>query len=56
MMIHKIHTGETMGAAGLTYIIVGFGGSHNDFSDRPLSRHGSHRRGWPIPPSATCAM
>jgi len=33
MMIHKIHTGETMGAAGLSYIIVGFGGSHNDFSD-----------------------
>jgi OmcA/MtrC family decaheme c-type cytochrome len=33
MMIHKIHTGETMGAAGLTYTIVGFGGSHNDFSD-----------------------
>ncbi len=32
MMVHKIHTGETMGAAGLTYIIVGFGGSHNDFS------------------------
>ena len=33
MMVHKIHTGETMGAAGLTYTIVGFGGSHNDFSD-----------------------
>jgi OmcA/MtrC family decaheme c-type cytochrome len=32
MMVHKIHTGETMGAAGLTYIIVGYGGSHNDFS------------------------
>ena len=33
MMVHKIHTGEKMAAAGLTYIIVGFGGSHNDFSD-----------------------
>ncbi len=33
LMIHKIHTGETMGAAGLTYTIVGFGGSHNEFSD-----------------------
>jgi len=33
MMVHKIHTGETLGAAGLTYTIVGFGGSHNDFSD-----------------------
>jgi OmcA/MtrC family decaheme c-type cytochrome len=30
LMIHKIHTGEN----GLTpYVIVGFGGSHNDFSD-----------------------
>jgi len=33
MMIHKIHTGATLGAAGLSYIIVGYGGSHNDFSD-----------------------
>jgi OmcA/MtrC family decaheme c-type cytochrome len=33
LMIHKIHTGEKLGAAGLSYTIVGFGGSHNDFSD-----------------------
>jgi OmcA/MtrC family decaheme c-type cytochrome len=33
MMIHKIHTGETMGNAGLSYTIVGFGGSHNEFND-----------------------
>jgi OmcA/MtrC family decaheme c-type cytochrome len=33
LMIHKIHTGETTGAAGLTYTIVGYGGSHNEFSD-----------------------
>jgi OmcA/MtrC family decaheme c-type cytochrome len=33
LMIHKIHTGETMGAAGQSYVIVGYGGSHNDFSD-----------------------
>ncbi len=32
MMIHKIHTGETFAQAGLTYVIVGYGGSHNDFS------------------------
>jgi OmcA/MtrC family decaheme c-type cytochrome len=32
MMVHKIHTGATLGAAGLTYTIVGYGGSHNDFS------------------------
>ncbi len=31
MMIHKIHTGSKMGAAGTDYTIVGFGGSHNDF-------------------------
>jgi OmcA/MtrC family decaheme c-type cytochrome len=33
MMIHKIHTGEGLTAAGQNYTIVGFGGSHNDFSD-----------------------
>ena len=33
LMIHKIHTGEKLGAAGLNYTIVGNGGSHNDFSD-----------------------
>ena len=32
MMIHKIHTGSKFAAAGQTYSIVGFGGSHNDFS------------------------
>jgi OmcA/MtrC family decaheme c-type cytochrome len=33
MMVHKIHTGEKLAEAGLSYIIVGNGGSHNDFSD-----------------------
>jgi OmcA/MtrC family decaheme c-type cytochrome len=33
LMIHKIHTGEGLTAAGQNYTIVGFGGSHNDFSD-----------------------
>src|ERR1035437_4782043 len=33
LMIHKIHTGETMKSFNTTYIIVGFGGSHNDFTD-----------------------
>jgi OmcA/MtrC family decaheme c-type cytochrome len=32
MMIHKIHTGDQMKAFNRTYIIVGFGGSHNDFT------------------------
>jgi OmcA/MtrC family decaheme c-type cytochrome len=31
-MIHKIHSGETLGEAGLNYTIVGNGGSHNDFT------------------------
>jgi OmcA/MtrC family decaheme c-type cytochrome len=34
LMIHKIHTGEKMPTDfGTNYTIVGFGGSHNDFSD-----------------------
>jgi OmcA/MtrC family decaheme c-type cytochrome len=34
LMVHKIHTGEKMTAEFKTnYTIVGFGGSHNDFSE-----------------------
>jgi OmcA/MtrC family decaheme c-type cytochrome len=33
LMIHKIHTGEKLAEAGQSYVIVGYGGSHNDFSD-----------------------
>jgi OmcA/MtrC family decaheme c-type cytochrome len=33
MMIHKIHTGETLGAAGLSYIIIGHGGTEDNFSN-----------------------
>jgi OmcA/MtrC family decaheme c-type cytochrome len=33
LMIHKIHTGENLAEFGASYTIVGFGGSHNDFSD-----------------------
>jgi OmcA/MtrC family decaheme c-type cytochrome len=34
LMIHKIHTGEKMATDfNTTYTIVGFGGSHNDFTD-----------------------
>jgi len=52
MMIHKIHTGEKLSAAGLSYIIVGFNGSHNDFSDvrYPAMLHGS------TGDTANCAM
>src|ERR1051326_7852298 len=34
LMIHKIHTGEKMADEfGTSYTIVGFGGSHNDFTE-----------------------
>lgn len=34
LMVHKIHTGEKMTAEFKTnYTVVGFGGSHNDFSE-----------------------
>ncbi len=32
MMVHKVHTGVNLASFGQTYIIVGYGGSHNDFS------------------------
>ena len=32
LLVHRIHYGVNMQAANRTYIVVGFGGSHNDFS------------------------
>jgi OmcA/MtrC family decaheme c-type cytochrome len=32
LLVHRIHTGEHLRAEGRPYIVVGFGGSHNDFS------------------------
>jgi OmcA/MtrC family decaheme c-type cytochrome len=32
LMIHKIHTGVNLATFNQTYIVVGYGGSHNDFS------------------------
>ncbi len=32
LMIHKIHTGVNLATFNQTYIIVGYGGSHNDFT------------------------
>jgi OmcA/MtrC family decaheme c-type cytochrome len=32
LLVHRIHDGINMQAFGRTYIVVGFGGSHNDFS------------------------
>jgi len=33
LLVHRIHTGENLAALGRSYVVVGFGGSHNDFSD-----------------------
>jgi len=33
LMVHKIHSGEKLGEEGLTYTVVGNGGSHNEFSE-----------------------
>ena len=32
LLVHRIHYGINMQASNRTYIVVGFGGSHNDFS------------------------
>lgn len=33
ILIHKIHNGSALAAIGQPLVVVGFGGSHNDFSD-----------------------
>jgi OmcA/MtrC family decaheme c-type cytochrome len=33
LLVHRIHTGELLLEDNRPYIVVGFGGSHNDFSD-----------------------
>ncbi len=32
LLVHKIHTGVNLATFNQTYVVVGFGGSHNDFS------------------------
>jgi OmcA/MtrC family decaheme c-type cytochrome len=44
LLVHRIHYGINMQASNRTYIVVGFGGSHNDFSGTlfpPLSPTGT---------------
>ena len=53
MMVHKIHTGETMQSFNQTYTIVGFGGSHNDFSD---VRYPAMTPTGGVPDTAKCYM
>ncbi len=33
LLVHRIHTGENLLADKRSYVVVGFGGTHNDFSD-----------------------
>ncbi len=33
LLVHRIHDGANMLASNRTYVVVGFGGSHNDFSN-----------------------
>lgn len=33
LLVHRIHFGKNMVAAGRNYTVVGYGGSHNDFSN-----------------------
>lgn len=33
LLVHRIHTGENLVALGRSYTVVGFGGTHNDFTD-----------------------
>jgi OmcA/MtrC family decaheme c-type cytochrome len=33
LLVHRIHTGENLAELGRNYTVVGFGGSHNDFSE-----------------------
>jgi OmcA/MtrC family decaheme c-type cytochrome len=33
LLVHRIHTGEHLTEEGRPYVVVGFGGSHNDFSE-----------------------
>ena len=53
LMVHKIHTGETMKSFNTTYIIVGFGGSHNDFTD---VRYPAMTPTGGVPDTAKCYM
>lgn len=53
LLVHRIHYGTNMQAYNRTYVVVGFGGSHNDFSGilfPPLSPTGT------ATDTANCAM
>jgi OmcA/MtrC family decaheme c-type cytochrome len=44
LLAHRIHSGENLQADNRGYVVVGFGGSHNDFSDvrfPPMSPQGT---------------
>jgi OmcA/MtrC family decaheme c-type cytochrome len=35
LLVHRIHSGVTLQADNRSYVVVGFGGSHNDFTNGP---------------------
>jgi OmcA/MtrC family decaheme c-type cytochrome len=35
LLVHRIHNGVTLQADNRSYVVVGFGGSHNDFTNGP---------------------
>ena len=44
LLVHRIHSGENLLADGRNFTVVGFGGSHNDFTDvrfPPMSPQGA---------------
>jgi OmcA/MtrC family decaheme c-type cytochrome len=44
LLVHRIHSGENLQEDGRDYTVVGFGGSHNDFTDvrfPPMSPQGA---------------
>ena len=45
LLVHRIHYGINMQASNRTYIVVGFGGSHNDFQRHSVPGAEPDRRG-----------
>jgi len=45
LLVHRVHDGVNMLADGGSYTLVGFGGSHNDFSGHALSCDVAERQG-----------
>src|SRR5262249_15906232 len=53
LLVHRIHAGANMAANGGSYTVVGFGGSHNDFSRSLFAAMGPNGRATDL---ANCSM